>query len=114
MAGAMALMITSACIGMSGNANEACMKALEAGSKQTGIEENINKAQKVVEKTAEKTANEVLGKKTMEIAGGTIFLAKTVADKSIQFNLPTFGICDGITNQIGVDRYSMQMFWRLP
>lgn len=114
MASAMALMITSACLGLSGNPHEACEKALEAGTKQAGIEQNVDKAQKMVESTADRTAHEILGQQTMELAGGGIFIAKTVINKSVQFNVPSFGLCDKITSQVGTDKYSMQMVWRLP
>lgn len=114
MASAMALMITSACLGLSGNGQQACEKALEAGSKQSGIEQNVDKTQKYIEKAADRKAHDLLGQQVMEIAGGGIFIAKTVVDKSVQFSVPTLGICDRITSQVGVDKYSMQMVWRLP
>ena len=114
MASAMTLMITSACLGMNPSYHDACIKSLEAGTKQSGIEENVDRAQKIVEKTADQKAHQILGQQVMEITGGGVFIAKTVIDKSVQFNLPTFGVCDKITNQVGVDKYSMQMVWTLP
>lgn len=114
MDSAMALMITSACLGISGNGQQACEKALESDSKQSGIEQNVDQTQKYIEKTADRTAHEILGEQVIDITGGGIFIAKTVVDKSVQFNVSAFGICDKITSQVGVDKYSTQMIWRLP
>lgn len=111
MANVMTAMITSMCIGLSGNVQEACTKALEAGSKQTGIEHGVELMQKNAEIKADRQAHYLLGDKGMEIAGGGVFLIKTAVDKSVQFALPTFGLCDRIINNVGTDKYSMQMFW---
>lgn len=107
----MAIMITSACMNFSGNSHEACTKAAEAGSKQSGFEQNIDAIQKDVERKADAKAHDYFGDTGMEIAGGGVFIVKTVVDKSVKFNAPTFGICDRITNQVGIDKYSILLEW---
>lgn len=111
MTSAMSLMITSACLSFSNINQEACNKAAEAGAKQSGFEQNIETVQKGIEKEADHKAHYILGDTGMEVVGGGIFLAKTVVDKSVNFNLPTLGMCDRITNHVGVDKYSLELVW---
>lgn len=114
MAGAMTALIAGACLSFSGNGHEACSKAIEAGAKQSGFEQNVNKAEEIVTKEANGKAHYLLGDTGMEVVGGGIFIAKTVRDKSIQFNLPTLGICDRISSHVSPDNYGLQFVWRLP
>jgi hypothetical protein len=107
-----ALIIAASCTGFSGNGHEACSKAMEAGGKQSGIIQNIDTAEKKVSKDAEQEVHYLLGDTTFDVVGGGVFLAKTVREKSVQFNAPTFGLCDKITSQIGVDKYSLNLEWR--
>lgn len=111
MSGAMTALIVSACVGLSGVKQEACEKGLEAGAKQTGIEKGVDAIQKESERKAKYIALDLIGKSGMDMVGGGIFLVKTVADKSVKFNLPTLGLCDRITNRVGVDKYSLEMVW---
>ena len=112
MSSVTALLIAGACTGFSGTGNQACSKALEAGGLQSGFSQNINKAEGYVTTQANKKAKYIMGDTGMEIVGGTVFLAKTVRDKSVQFNLPTFGICDKIVNKVGTDQVSTTLEWR--
>lgn len=111
MSNAMTTIIASACMGLSGSANDACVKALDAGSRQTGIEQDVNMAQKTIERKANKEAYVLIGHTGMEIAGGGIFITKAVIDKSVQFNMPTMGMCDRITNNVGHDKYFLLLEW---
>lgn len=111
MSGTMTVLIASACIGLSGNKQQACEKALEAGSKQTGIEQNVDKFQKVVERKAKDGAEDVIGKDGVDVVGGGVFVAKTIVDRSVKFNAPTFDLCDRVTSQVGIDKYSVELEW---
>ncbi|NJO48210.1 MAG: hypothetical protein HC840_00680 [Leptolyngbyaceae cyanobacterium RM2_2_4] len=111
MSGTMTILIAGACIGLSGNSKLACEKALEAGSKKTGIEQNVNRFQKTVERKAKDQAEEYIGQEGVDVVGGGVFIAKTIVDKSVQFNAPTFDLCDKVTSQVGVDKYSVQLEW---
>jgi hypothetical protein len=110
--GAMTALITSACIGLSGSGQEACNKALEAGSKQSGIEQDVDRIEKHVTQNADQKGHEYLGDKGMEVVGGTAFVAKTLIDKSLVFGVPTFGICDRIVNKVEPNKYSLQLEWK--
>lgn len=108
----MAMAISSACMSFQGSAHEACMKSFEAGSKQSGLEQNVNKAQQIIEKTVDKKAHYYLGDTTLLVVGQAMFISKTVSDKYVKFDMPTMGICDRITNQVGLGNYSTLLEWR--
>lgn len=109
---AIAALITSACLGLSGSGQEACNKALEAGVKQIGIEQSVNTLEKNVSRDADQKGHYYLGDKGMEMVGGGAFLAKTIIDRALVFSAPTFGICDQIVNKVEPNKYSLQLQWR--
>lgn len=114
MAGAMTLLITSACMSFSGNGHDACSKAAEAGAKQSGFEQMVDGTETYVTKKADAKAHYLLGDTGMGVAGGTIFIVKTVKDKAVSFNLPTLGICDRISSHLSPENYGLQFVWMLP
>lgn len=109
---AMAILIASACISSSGVKQEACEKGLQAGTKQFGIEKSVNILEDKVQNGAKLTAYDWFGKTGSDVLGGTIFLAKSVKDKSVSFGLPTLGIANRITTTAGVDVYRLNLEWR--
>lgn len=112
MAGtAIGFLIAGACLSLTGNVHEACSKAAEAGAKQTGIEQNLNNMEKGIERIADRKAVNLIGEKGMGIAGGGIFIAKAVRDKSIILNLPTLGICNKIITEVGSERSELTLMW---
>lgn len=113
MSSLISAMIVSSCVGLTGSFKEACQKGIEAGAKQTGLEENVNKAEKRAEFLAHNQAVNLVGNTTIDIVGGTAFLYKTVTEKSIKLDLPTFGLCDNASSQIGDKSYYLNISWRL-
>lgn len=109
---AIAVLIASACISSSSVKQEACEKGLQAGTKQFGIERSINTLENRVQKGAKSTAYNWFGQTGSDVLGGTIFLAKTVSDKSLSVKLPTMGIADRITTTAGVNLYRLNLEWR--
>lgn len=113
MSSVTALLIAGACTGFSGTGNQACSKALEAGGLQSGFSQNVDKAQHIIESKATDKAHYVLGDTGMEVVGGTVYVAKVVRDKSVQFNVPSFGICDRIHTEAGLEKYMITFSWSL-
>lgn len=107
-----ALIIAGACTGFNGNGKEACSKGLQAAGKQTGIEQNIGTAEKKLENNAKEKAQDWIGNTGMDIVGGTVFLAKTISDKSVKFDIPNMGIADKITSEVGTEKYYLNLVWR--
>lgn len=112
MSGAMGAMIAAACMSFSGVEKEACTKAAEAGARQSGIEQSVKRAQDKVEDKAKEEAKDLIGKTGMDVVGGTVFLAKTISDKSVKFDIPNMGIADKITSEVGTEKYYLNLVWR--
>lgn len=107
----MSMVIAGACVTSSGNGQEACNKSLEAYTKQSGIESTMDFAEDKYTKKANKTAYSVMGQTGVDMVGGSLFLAKAAADKSVSVGLPTFGLCDHVTSEAGVDKYKLKLEW---
>lgn len=111
MAGLVTVFITSACIGLSDQAKEACTHGLDAGAKQSGIEQSVNSAQKIATKNIKIEAIKLVGKTPIDIVAGSFFIAKAVSDKTIGANVPTMGLADRARAEIGKDKASFKMEW---
>lgn len=110
--GALQTIITASCVSLSGVAQDACNKALEAGTKQSGVEQNVNKIEDNVSKTADKQARSVVGNSGMDVAGGVAFIAKSVVEKSAIFALPTFGLNMSLKAQVGAEKSGLSLEWK--
>ena len=107
----MSMVIAGACATSTGNGQEACGKSLEAYTKQSGIESNVDFAETKYTKKVNKTAYGVMGQTGMDVVGGSLFIAKAAADKKVSLGLPTLGICDHVTSEAGVDKYGLKLEW---
>jgi hypothetical protein len=105
-------LIMTACLGASGATHDACQKSLQAGSKQSGVEQNIDTYESKVTTNAEKDTKEKLGETTVEILGGTAFLTKSVVEKHATIGLPNLGLCTYIKAQIGQDKSMLSLEWK--
>lgn len=107
---AAAALITSACLGVSGG-GDACSKFLEASLKQTGIYENIDKRERVLQEETILETRLFLGDRKFKVVGTSLFLTKIAVEKSATINLPTFGFCDSIISKIGVNGFNFKIEW---
>lgn len=107
-------MLISACVAAAGNNTNqtACEKATEAGSKQSGIEQNVDIAEKKELNNLQRTAEDNLGKDIVAVVAGSVFIAKTLQSKAITFGLPTFGICSSIKTEIKPDQSMLKFEWK--
>lgn len=106
------LIITS-CMGMqSGQPQDACQKALQAGTKQSGVEKVANDQETAITKKADTKAKDLLGEQTYSVVGGTVFLAKTVSEKKVSLGLPTMGICNSIKAEVSDKQSQLKLEWK--
>lgn len=105
-------LITVSCIGLSGQNNDACTKALEAGTKQSGIEQETDTYESNKLKYLETGSYNVLGKENAQVMGGTIWLTKMIVDKKASINLPNLGICNSLTTQIDTTSAKLVFKWQ--
>jgi hypothetical protein len=91
---------------------DACNKALTAGSKQSGIEANVDHAESKATKNLDKDAREYLGATTVDVVAGTAIVAKTIADKAATVKLPNFGICNTIVLKVNHEKSLLSLEWK--
>lgn len=99
-------MILTACMGMSGQSNDACVKALQAGTKQSGVEQNVSIYEKRQTKNLEYTANDWFGKQAVGIVGGAVWLGKSVSERKA-----AFGIYGPLHMEVGEKLTQMVFKW---
>jgi len=106
-----ALIVTS-CVGLSGMQQDACEKALTAGSKQSGIEVNVDHMESKTTKKLDKGAREYLGVTTVDVVAGTAIVAKTIADKAATIKLPNLGICNIMVLKVNHEKSLLSLEWK--
>lgn len=106
--------LVSACIASGGTGTQqmACQKATEAGSKQSGIEKEMNDAEKRSLNKLEIEATDIFGKSGVNVVAGSVFVAKTLQSKSLSVGMPTFGLCSSIKTEINPDMSVLKFEWK--
>jgi hypothetical protein len=104
-------LITSMCISSSTMTRDACSKAIDAGGKQSGVEQKMNDLESKETQSLDKDLKASLGDAGFNVVGGTVFAAKTVRDKSLSFGLPNFGICDSVKTELKPESYKLKLEW---
>jgi|ERR1035437_11110982 hypothetical protein len=105
-------LIVTSCVGLSGMQRDACNKALTAGSKQSGIENNMDTAEKKTLKNIERDSRDTLGNTTVDVIAGTAIVAKTVADKAATVKLPNLGICNTMVLKVNHEKSLLSLEWK--
>lgn len=105
-------LIVTSCVGLSGMQQDACNKALTAGSKQSGLENNMNTAESKTLKTLDKDSRETLGNTTVDVLAGTAIVAKTISDKAATVKLPSFGLCNSIVLKVNHEKSLLSLEWK--
>ena len=114
MAAIFGSVVTAICLGVQGSYGPACNGAVDAGTRQLGIRQQIDNAEdKSVELTS-KVIAKALGKQAMSVVATGGYIYRVAKERSIGFNLPTLKICDSLSNQITLESYKLNFEWRLP
>jgi len=107
--------ITSFCVVLVTNSiySDACNKAVEVSLKHNGIYQLVSKYENSLISYADQKGNYYLGKDGMSVVGITGFAYKTYKNKSLNFKLPTLGICDSVNNTITPTAYTINLQWHI-
>lgn len=105
--------ITSMCLSIIGSGlyNEACNKAAEAGTKQTGVYQTLADGETKTMIYATEMGVNKLGKTTMEVGAAGVFLYRAYRDKAVTFKLKRVPLADSMTSQITKNSYNMSLNW---
>lgn len=108
------LLISIACQNAYPNHQDACDKALEASSKSLQIYQTDEKIENYYTVQAKDTATDNLGKTPVEAIVGAGYTYRVYKNKSLDFKLPTLGLCDIATNHVTPNSYSVNLGWKFP
>jgi len=103
--------ILSVCVGFQGQYNEACSKAIDAGTRQIGIRQQADQFETQFVQYADKQGHKYLGSDGMATIGFIGFGYRAVRDERVVFKLPNLGLCSSINNEIGRNFYNIKFKW---
>lgn len=104
--------ILAGCMGMSGQQNDACTKALQAGAKQSGIEQNVNVFESNKSKEMDRLAHDWFGKDVLTATGGIAFITKAAVERKATIGLPNFGIFGSFSTEINSELIQLVVKWK--
>lgn len=103
------MLVAQVCVGLSGQAHEACTKAVEATAVQYQIKQNSDKAEKMFSGIAEKKVTELTGR---DVAAVVVFAAKSVHDKQVSTRfIRNDGYVPSVTTSLSRDNGSINFGW---
>lgn len=105
--------IISACSLANPAHEDACIVSLEAAARQNGIEQNINALEKKEISIAKTDFSNMVGSQGIYLVGTSVFVANIVKQKGLSFKLPTLGVCDEVSNRVGIKSYGLIMKWNI-
>lgn len=115
MASLFSTAIVAFCTGtVSGQYNEACNKAMDAGTQQAGWRQSVDNVEDKTVNYVNAKVQDKTPKSMQEVVAVAGFGYKTVRDKKLHFKLPTLGLASSISNEITLTSYTINIMWRLP
>lgn len=105
------MFIVLACTNTPAIYTTACNKAVDAGTRQTGIRQQADKAEELTTKFADHEAQSLIGKKGVSVVGAGMFIYKTTTDKKLKVEVPNFGLCDSINTELATDSQMLRLQW---
>jgi hypothetical protein len=103
------MLISLACSNATSNHQDACNHALEAGARQSQLYTYGDKTENyITAKIKNEAGEDVVYPVTM-----SAFIYRGYRNKEINFKIPTFGVCDSATNQVGINHYSLNLKWNV-
>ena len=92
--------------------NNACNKALDAGTQQAGIKQQYDNLENKSTELAKNKAISTFGSTPVELVSAGVYTYKVVKDRSVFFALPNMGLADKISNKITDKSYTINFSWK--
>jgi hypothetical protein len=105
-------LIITACMGLYGQSNDACQKAMTAGAKQSGVEQSASKYEQNRLNYLQSGAEGYFGKDTVAVVGGVGWVAKSAIDRKATLGLPNFGFCESLKFEFNSNTEKLVFQWR--
>lgn len=113
MAGLSSTIIIAACVGAQGTANQACVNAVDAGTRQMGIRDTVDQIETNTVRYLDSEVQKQLNQDQLSALAIAGFVYKTAKEKKLTVNLPTLGVCDSVKNEITKNSYSLTLQWKI-
>jgi hypothetical protein len=105
-------LIVSTCVSMTpANYNTACTSALTAGSKQSGLEKNVNDVQGKITTFADKESKEYIGEKQLKYIGSALFIKKIADERKVSLQLPKVFLYDSASTELSESSCKLNLQW---
>lgn len=91
---------------------DACVKSLDAGTRQVGIRQNYDATESKLNQMVTHEAEDTLGKPVLSAVGSGFFVYKTAKDKTLTFRLPTLGMATSVSNTVTPNSYTLNLQWK--
>lgn len=95
-----------------GQYNEACNKAVDAGTRQAGWRQQADNVEDRTISYVNKQVESYTPKPMQDLVGAAGFLYKTAQTKKLNFRLPNLGMASSISNEITPTSYTINITWR--
>lgn len=105
-------LISLSCATFSGNAHDACQKALEATTKQTDVEKDVHRVEDRVSKQADQTARAWVGDNGMTAGAFVGGAGKAIVDRAATIKIPVWMPQFFINIQVGATKNMAGVEWK--
>jgi hypothetical protein len=96
-------LIVTACLSVSANYTQACNKAIQAASQQSGLSSNDSKTELYLIDKGRSLAGDDISNATVAAA----YTFKSIHNRNVNAKVPNLGICDSIRLNIKTTEYTM-------
>lgn len=114
MTGLFGSAIIAFCMGAAtGSYNDACIHAMDAGTKQSGISQQMDSVEDKSVEIVNRHVIKTFGKETMSVIAAGGYIYRVAREGRVSFRIPTLGICSSLNNEITADSYKLLLEWKL-
>ena len=96
----------------SSQTNLACTNAIQAGAKQSGVEQSMDAYEHQQTLYYEYGSYNTLGKSNAEAIGGTLWITNAIVSKRASVGLPTLGLCDKLAIEANSNESKLVFQWK--
>lgn len=103
-----------AALASSGQYDQACNKAVDAGTRQTGIRQTFDGAEDKSMQVFTQEAESYTPKPIQDVAATGVFVYRAARNKKVELKLPTMGVCDSMSSELTPASYALTVRWYFP
>ena len=105
-------LISLTCATFNGNAHDACTQALQAGTKQSSIEQSVGSIEDRISKQADREARTIVGDTGMNTGAVVGGAGKAIVDRALSIKIPVFAPQFFVKVDISVTKSLLGLEWK--